>query len=209
MVITFRLEGPLQSWGDHSKLNYRDTASFPTKSGVVGLIAGAMGLKRYDPRIPQMCDSLKMVVRADRKGSLMVDYQNVGVTIQGDGKVTDRTLQTWRNYLQDASFFVVLEGDEKLLDEIIEALNHPVWVPYLGRKSCAVSVPVIAKKRDCSIEDVISDKSTLSERHDNIILCEKASDVGYWKNDIIVPRERPFEPKYERRRTQLVRVYFN
>lgn len=37
------LEAPLQSWGANSKFNRRTTVSFPTKSGVLGLVLSAMG----------------------------------------------------------------------------------------------------------------------------------------------------------------------
>ena len=206
MVISFRLEGALQSWGDHSKLNFRDTAAFPTKSGVIGLIAGAMGLKRDDPKIPEMCSVLKMAVRADRRGTVMVDYQNVGKTVQSDGKVTDRTLQTWRNYLQDASFLVVLEGEEILLDDIQAALSHPVWVPYLGRKSCPASVPILATKHEGCIDTVLRDTETIAPRRDTEIYCEIDGESGIWKNDIILPRTRVNQPNYDRRRVQLVKL---
>ena len=206
MVITFRLEGVLQSWGDHSKLNYRDTSDFPTKSGVMGLLACAMGLKRDDPKIPAMCSELTMAVRADRKGTIMVDYQNIGKTLQSDGRITDRTLQTWRNYLQDASFFVVLEGEENLLDEIKMSLEQPAWVPYLGRKSCPSNIPIIATKREESINEVLCDSTTLPDRRDEVIFCEVDGDSGIWKNDVFIPRTRNNQPNYERRCVRTIRL---
>lgn len=35
-MLMLRLEGVLQSWGEHSRFDSRDSASMPTKSGVVG-----------------------------------------------------------------------------------------------------------------------------------------------------------------------------
>ena len=35
-LLILRLEGALQSWGERSHWDHRDTANFPTKSGVVG-----------------------------------------------------------------------------------------------------------------------------------------------------------------------------
>ena len=43
-LLMLRLEGALQSWGDHSKWDIRDSGDFPSKSGVVGLLACAMGM---------------------------------------------------------------------------------------------------------------------------------------------------------------------
>ncbi|HEO65907.1 MAG TPA: CRISPR-associated protein Cas5, partial [Spirochaetes bacterium] len=44
--IILRLEGPIQSWGEKSFWDERDTSSMPTKSAVIGMIAGCMGLSR-------------------------------------------------------------------------------------------------------------------------------------------------------------------
>ncbi len=41
--ILMWLEGPLQSWGYDSRYGRRDTLSFPTKSGVLGMICAALG----------------------------------------------------------------------------------------------------------------------------------------------------------------------
>ena len=40
--LLLRLAGPLQSWGERSHFNERDTARFPTRSGVIGMLAAAL-----------------------------------------------------------------------------------------------------------------------------------------------------------------------
>jgi CRISPR system Cascade subunit CasD len=40
------LDGPFQSWGHDSRFMRRTTSLYPTKSGVIGLIAAAMGLAK-------------------------------------------------------------------------------------------------------------------------------------------------------------------
>ena len=42
-TLLLRLAAPLQSWGCESHFDYRRTGPIPTKSGVVGLIAAAIG----------------------------------------------------------------------------------------------------------------------------------------------------------------------
>ena len=79
-ILVLRLEGILQSWGEHSKWDYRDSAPMPTKSGVIGLIGCAMGLEREDARLQQLSDSLQMAVRADRPGRELTDFQTVRST---------------------------------------------------------------------------------------------------------------------------------
>lgn len=153
--LVLRLEGPLQCWGERAKWKYRDTADFPTKSGVTGLIACAMGLSRDNAQIGTICNQLEMAVRADRLGTRMVDYH----TVSSDRLMTaDRntrnkknqmaTLENYCSYLQDASFLVALDGPAELLQQIAEALAAPCWPVYLGRKSCVPSLPVLASFTD-------------------------------------------------------------
>jgi len=138
----------LQSWGIRSRWNYRDSATEPTKSGVIGLIACAMGYKRGDPRIEtKLSKQLKIGVRVERPGKIEVDYH----TVKGDhtiatGKIKkDFTELTYRSYIEDASFLVVISGPEDLIKEIVEALKNPKWPVFLGRKSCIPSRPVFEK----------------------------------------------------------------
>ena len=56
-LLILRLEGALQSWGERSHWDHRDTAVFPSKSGVVGLLGCAMGLERGDARLAELADA--------------------------------------------------------------------------------------------------------------------------------------------------------
>ena len=47
-TLLLRLSAPLQSWGAESKFETRRTEKFPTKSGVIGLLASALGYSRED-----------------------------------------------------------------------------------------------------------------------------------------------------------------
>jgi len=48
-----------------------------------------------------------------------------------------------RYYLCDASFVVALMGAEGVLGVVRRALQKPHWPPYLGRKCCVPSVPIV------------------------------------------------------------------
>ena len=48
-TLLLRLAAPLQSWGMDSKFETRKTNREPTKSGVVGLLAAALGIRRDEP----------------------------------------------------------------------------------------------------------------------------------------------------------------
>lgn len=77
-TLFLRLEGPLQSWGLRARWSERDTADAPTKSGVIGLLGCALGLRRADPRLRDLSDALRMGVRVDLPGTLLRDYHTTG-----------------------------------------------------------------------------------------------------------------------------------
>ncbi|NLE97041.1 MAG: type I-E CRISPR-associated protein Cas5/CasD, partial [Propionibacterium sp.] len=72
-VLLLRLAGPMQSWGDSSRFTTRSTRREPTKSGVLGLLAAALGR----PRTAEIADlaGLRFGVRVDQPGKVMVDFQ--------------------------------------------------------------------------------------------------------------------------------------
>lgn len=142
-TLLLRLIGPMQSWGTTSRFDERDTQLEPSKSGVVGLLACALGRDRSEP-IDDLA-SLRMGVRVDREGVLMRDFQTAtGVLIAADGKPDrERTVVSPRFYLSDAAFLVGMEGgDIDLLHQLRRALERPRWPLSLGRKAFAPSVPV-------------------------------------------------------------------
>lgn len=144
--LVLRLEGALQSWGESAKWDTRDSASMPSKSGIVGLIACAMGLTRDDPTIAELGEAIQIAVRADRPGIKTVDFQ----TVTGDPLRTaegkprgGNTIISQRTYLQDASFLAVIQTEPEWRERIVQALQHPKWALYLGRKSCVPSRPIL------------------------------------------------------------------
>ena len=146
-ILLLRLEGLLQSWGEHSRWDHRDSADMPTKSGVIGLLGCAMGLPRGDAKMKTLADGLQMAVRADRIGVIMTDFHTVQSRIgrfsNAEGKPRGDTIITPREYLQDACYTVFLTGEEDLLLKCCKALRHPVWVPCLGRRNCPPSRPIL------------------------------------------------------------------
>lgn len=154
-TLFLRLEGPLQAWGDHhSRFVLRRTAQAPTKSGVTGLLCAALGASRQNARneLP-MLNGLMLGVRIDRPGVLWCDYHTAGantgnLTAEGKLKRTAttgqiETLVTRREYLCDASFLVALQGDPPLIQRLYEAVRHPVWPIFLGRKCCPPALPLL------------------------------------------------------------------
>lgn len=147
-LLVLRLDGPLQSWGEHAKWDFRDSSTMPTKSGIVGLLGCAMGEERSSPVLVELAQSITVAVRADRPGVKFVDFQ----TVEGNplktadgGKRKNGVFLSPHAYLQDSCFTVFIDTTAEWQEQIISALENPRWCMYLGRKNCVPSRPIQAK----------------------------------------------------------------
>ncbi len=141
-VLLLRLAGPLQAWGDSSsRFARRTTRREPTKSGVVGLLAAALGRTREDS--VEDLAQLELGVRVDQEGMLLRDFQTER-SLSGD-----KTMPlSERYYLQDAVFLVALGGPRSMLEELDRAVQMPRWPLYLGRRSCPAALPLALGLRE-------------------------------------------------------------
>lgn len=135
-VLALCLAGPLQAWGASARFARRTTENTPTKSGVVGLLASALGWPRT--KNPSELAALRFGVRVDQPGDRVRDYQTARHLDSGDSMPVSE-----RFYLADAVFVVGLENDDDaLLRRLDDALRAPHFMPYLGRRSCPPSRPL-------------------------------------------------------------------
>ncbi len=134
-VLLLRLAGPLQSWGADSRFQTRSTRREPTKSGVLGLLAAAKGIRRTDS-IEDLL-TLRFGVRTDQPGTVVRDFQTAHDWAHPDrkGEAPAMPLSN-RFYLSDAVFIAGVEGDRSLLEGLDEAIRDPEFPLYLGRRSC-------------------------------------------------------------------------
>jgi CRISPR system Cascade subunit CasD len=160
------LEAPLQSWGTDSKFGRRDSLSFPTKSGVLGLICAALGASGEQQELLAEMAPLgqtvisytktrgkesEKTIRTERQVMLR-DFHMVGSgyddsdpwqsllipkTAEGKKAVGGGTKMTYRYYVQDAKFAVIVEVPPAKAKAFAEALQNPVYDIFLGRKNCA------------------------------------------------------------------------
>jgi len=158
------LEAPLQSWGHDSKFGRRDTLNFPTKSGVLGLVCSALGAGGEQCELLAEFAALNQTVLSfvrsrDHNGEpvkrdrepLLRDFHMVGSgyddkdpwasllipkTREGKKAVGGGAKMTYRYYLQDAYFAVLLQVPGDKAQPIAEALQNPAWDVYFGRKNC-------------------------------------------------------------------------
>jgi CRISPR system Cascade subunit CasD len=235
-TLILRLESPIQSWGENSQWSERRTAPEPTKSGIVGLLACALGWAD-DIRIRALSQSIHVGVRCDMPGtpSPLVDYHTVGggnntpqlLTAEGKPKWSSgkpHVEQTWRYYLCDASFLVALQpkqiSNARMVAELAEAVQDPVWSLFLGRKSCPPARPIYDGVGDyASLEEALENyparfteerQITLAEKYPRIVVeCKPLAGIrrrnqlvsrAYWLHEPIYIREylSPKEIRVER-----------
>jgi CRISPR system Cascade subunit CasD len=128
----------MQAWGTEAKWEVRDAGREPSKSGVVGILAAALGRSRAEP-VDDLAH-LRMGVRVEREGVLKKDFQTaMDVSVLTGGR---RQIVSTRYYLADAEFLVALEGPQGLLNVLNAALDAPVFPTFLGRKSFLPSSPI-------------------------------------------------------------------
>jgi len=153
-TLLLKFVAPIQSWGSRSRFDIRDTEREPTKSGVLGLVAAALGRDRAEP-IEDLA-TLRLGIRVDREGVIDYDYQTAQGAIKASGKPgykypksplygkleLPETVVSRRYYLSDAAFLVGLEGDPQLLEQIEAALKRPKWTLFLGRKGYLPGEPI-------------------------------------------------------------------
>ncbi|MDO5752438.1 type I-E CRISPR-associated protein Cas5/CasD [Arthrobacter sp.] len=160
--LYLRFAAPYQSWaGPRVTGNHVNTALIPSRSGVTGLAAAALGARKGE--WPRWLEELSIDVRADNPGVLGKDFQTINPrpevqtfieriwTASGQkGKAPASftpdaqkgTAIVKRTYLAGAEFIVRL-GHPERTHELVQAFATPGFSPYLGRKSFAPSFPFL------------------------------------------------------------------
>lgn len=203
--LVLRFAAPQQSWGS-TELADRNTEPLPTRSGVVGLLAAALGAERG--AWPAWIWATDIWARVDRKGDLSTDFHTVGlpseaaqaarsrhrqavggrgaadfiVPLGNGGKWTvgGGTMVTNRQYLADAEFLVaVSHQDDSLVDTLDRATRNPVFMTYLGRKSFAPSFPFHLGVRAGAPREILSLLPTRSVVAGGLTLHHLLGDQNY------------------------------
>lgn len=205
------LESPMQSWGVDSKFTRRDTINFPTKSGITGILLCALGASGEQGELLEKLAPLKQtaisyarlkkskeggVQKIDRE-PLLRDFHMVGSgydesspwetlliprTSNGKKAVGGGAKMTYRYYLQDAKFAVVLEVPSESAILFAEALQKPVYDMYFGRKNCVPTDFVyrgIFKSEENALQkaaEIVKEKGDLIE--DFRVIDGEQNDVG-------------------------------
>ncbi len=175
-TLLLRLAGPMQSWGTDSKFDVRRTQREPSKSGVIGLVAAALGISRQDRKTLAALACLRFGVRVDREGTLLRDYHTAHPE-KGSAYVTNRY------YLADAVFVAGLESEDgALLEKIGEALVSPAFPLYLGRRSCPPTGRIFLGISPKPLEEAL--RENVPDSASWLVLDAKAGEPGGLQRDV-------------------------
>ncbi|WP_367027381.1 type I-E CRISPR-associated protein Cas5/CasD [Methylococcus sp. ANG] len=159
--LIFQLYGPLAAWGEQAVGEARHSATRPSRSALLGLMAAALGLRRDDEAGQcHLAESLKFGVKTLAMGSVVKDYHTTQVPPQDKKakhwhtrrdelrveKTRLGTILSSREYRQDGLWLAAAWSDgEKpayTLDDLAGHLARPAFTLYLGRKSCPLALPL-------------------------------------------------------------------
>lgn len=160
--VYIRLAAPLQSWaGPAVTGNIVRTGKAPTRSGLIGLVAGALGTRRG--QWPDWLNHIEFVAREDRAPYFTDDFHTINYRPEAErfrrrlliaerGKARGQKVLVFtpdaqggtsvvnRTYLADGEFLVRITC-ESHIDELEDALGSPGFATYLGRKAFVPEFP--------------------------------------------------------------------
>lgn len=217
-TILLKLKGPMQSWGTSSHFETRNTDYYPSKSAVIGIIAACFGYRRDQEQQIKELNELDFALRVDQQGMLLRDY-HIAQKYKETGEF-ERTYVTNRYYMEDAVFVVAIShADDERMEKIYEALKHPYFSPFMGRRSCPVPLDFIIKITE---EDAITAleklewqaaewyKDWYKKKHADYradIYADKAlipQGIATMRKDYVISfsqKERKFGPRFEVRKS--------
>lgn len=163
--IVLKMYAAFQGWGaPGSSYKYRPVSDYPTKSGIVGMIGASLGiLNSQEDKLINLGKQLEIEIDYEKsdKGTLVTDFQvvngnqvtakkyNLPLYYNEDGLVIYPLLKTsadnkermdpiviYKEYRANATYYVKVKGDSKLIDDIIYSLYHPCFPIYFGKKCC-------------------------------------------------------------------------
>ena len=198
-TLLLRVAGPLQSWGSSSRFQHRLTNREPTKSGIIGLLACALGRRRSEA-IADLND-LKIGIRVDQPGTIIKDF-HTAKSYKENGE-QNQAFVSWRYYLADAVFLVAIEGELSRLEQLKQALEQHAFPIFLGRRSCPPAGKITLGIHSGELLQVISDADWLaSEWYQKKQPSQKPLDVVVDTTDADANLERDLPQSFNQEHRQ-------
>lgn len=162
LVIKLCLSGMMQGYSESRFIFKRETKSAPTQRAVIGMIAAAEGILRDDiEALENLSEKLHVVKIESAKiiSTKLTDFQTVRpiensklsklagackekpfLTASGGHKEALPLFE--KEYITNGEFTVYVSGEESEIAKAAEALQHPIFPVYLGRKCCPPAKPI-------------------------------------------------------------------
>jgi CRISPR system Cascade subunit CasD len=157
--LVFRIYAPMASWGEEAVGGTRPSATYPGRSAILGLLAGALGIPRRDEaRQSSLGQVVEVAVKEHSPGIMVRDYHTTQVPGRSTAKGVrsrrdelavrkDRlnTILSTREYRCDGYWIVAIrlaDASPWTLSDLEAALRRPGFIPFLGRKSCPLAAPL-------------------------------------------------------------------
>ena len=151
--VVLTLIAPMGAFGDLAGHEQRGTWSWPGRSALLGLIGAVLGVRRNDREGQAALGVWQTAVEVLMSGVQWRDFHTIQTVPSARIKhpatrrdalsalgPKDNGLITRRDYHSDCAFAVALWGGDGAT--LCAALEHPHFIPYLGRKSCPLSAPM-------------------------------------------------------------------
>lgn len=156
--LVFTLHAPIAAFGGIAVGERRPGWDRPARSAIMGLLAASLGIDRTKEEEQLALDrGYGFATRTDAAGRVFADYHTAQVPASSRkrqrlptraAELAERDLETVltrREYRTDALHMVALwehDGAPHTLEALAAALRAPVYVPYVGRKSCPLGLPL-------------------------------------------------------------------
>lgn len=149
--LVFTLSAAFAGFGDVAGHERRGSWTWPGRSAILGLMAAAQGIRREGDFAA--LDALRLAVAVFDTGAALRDYHTVQTVptaaakrpqgrpeaLRKAGKDANTTI-TLRDYRTGVLYGVAVAGQG--LPALAEALEHPAFHLYLGRKACPPNAPL-------------------------------------------------------------------
>lgn len=195
-ILTFALVAPLGAMGGIAVGERRPGWDHPGRSAVLGLVAACLGIERAAEEAHAELDAgLGLALRREGPpGPLLADYHTAQVAPARRGRVfaTRReelagpreTVLSRRDYRADLGFTAALwrrpaPAFRWTLADLEDAMRAPGFVPYLGRKSCPLGLP---------LAPLLDDAATVAEAFAQ--RDAEAARCGWLERDAMAPPAR-------------------
>lgn len=155
--LTFAVAAPIAAMGELAVGERRGSWDRPGRSAVLGLVAACLGLERNNEVAHADLEAgFGVALRVQRMGRLLADYHTAQVPPVRRGRrfatraeelAADdlETVLSRRDYRTDALVLAAIWQRENVrwaLADIGAAMQAPHFIPYFGRKSCPLMLPL-------------------------------------------------------------------